>query len=111
MSVLFDQNGVRVSGGRLTFPSGWWYMSTSIINLEDIREVQVLYNNWLHLYFWRFILGTLGLFTIIGIPEYWKVLNGQIPVRLLVKNGWNTETRSLYVHHSQAKRLKSILTS
>jgi hypothetical protein len=111
MSVLFDHNGVRVSAGRLTFSSGWWYMSTSIINLEDIREVQVLYNNWLYLYAWRFIVGTLGLFTIIGIPEYWKVLNGQIPVRLLVKNGWSTETRSLYVHHSQANRLKSILTS
>ena len=111
MSVIFDQNGVRVSGGRLTFPSGLWYMSTSIINLEDIREVQVLYNNWLHLYCWRFILGTLGLFTIIGIPEYWKVLNGQIPVRLLMKNGWNIETRCLYVHHSQANRLKSILCS
>jgi len=106
---IFNENGVQVSGNKLSFPSGFFLTDTSVVNISDIEDIKVNWNNWLHLYLWRFIIGPLGMLSIIGIPQWYRVLIGYVQFQILVRKGRTSELRTFYLHHSNVKTLKYIL--
>lgn len=99
MANLFSEGRITVTESSITFPSGFFYTESLTIARSKIISTTYKYDNFIMFYLWRFIVGFLQLFTIIGIPEAIKVLRGDVLVNIVVKEGYSEKVYGFWLKH------------
>ncbi len=106
MPILFSKNKIIVTENSITFPSGFFFTESTTLSRNMIVSVTYKYDNMLMFYFWRFFVGTLQLFTIIGILEALKVLRGDILVSIVTRENFNEKIYSFWLKHTLREDFK-----
>jgi hypothetical protein len=107
MTQKFSNGKVVVSENTIQIPTGYFNLSSKTILRDNVVDFSFRYDNLFMRYCWRFIVGFLQLFTIVGIPEAIKVLRGDINVVLKVKEGYDTKTYTFYILYSEKDTFKT----